>query len=412
MENVKKFVYYLKKSGLRQTMRLVLGHVWGSVRVLLFRSGAKVCWNAKAPEVAFALAGKTVMVFTPSVEWNFLFQRAQQMAHSFAQQPDTAVLFLTTQRHYDSFFAVHAVEPGVFLINECLANRIDQLTRDARKVVSCVYNIAGVPLLVHYHSDQLEYEYVDDLTVTVSGTDDLEEKLRIHRQLLERADLTVATAKKLYDEALQVSRKVVFAPNAADYAFFSAPAEPNPALHKAAQGYTCVLEYYGALASWFDYDLVRAVAERHPDWLWLLIGKKIDNDMERSGIERLPNVRYVPSVPYQELPGCIACADVMTIPFVLNEITAATSPVKLFEYMASKKPILTSDMDECRRYASVRIYHDADSFIRLAEQALAERNDPAYLAQLEREAQENTWSSRARQVLDALQDSEKKELPL
>ena len=59
MENVKKFVYYLKKSGLRQTMRLVLGHVWGSVRVLLFRSGAKVCWNAKAPEVASALAGKT-----------------------------------------------------------------------------------------------------------------------------------------------------------------------------------------------------------------------------------------------------------------------------------------------------------------------------------------------------------------
>ena len=73
MENVKKFVYYLKKSGLRQTMRLVLGHVWGSVRVLLFRSGANLCWNAKALEVASALAGKTVMVFTPSVEWNFLF---------------------------------------------------------------------------------------------------------------------------------------------------------------------------------------------------------------------------------------------------------------------------------------------------------------------------------------------------
>ncbi len=56
--------------------------------------------------------------------------------------------------------------------------------------------------------------------------------------------------------------------------------------------------------------------------------------------------------------------DVMIIPFVLNEITSSTSPVKLFEYMAMKKPIVTTDMLECRKYKSVLIGKNYEDFIK------------------------------------------------
>lgn len=403
MSNVKKFVFYLKKSGFRQTFQLVCSYLWGKLRMALFQAGAKLFWNAKAPALADRLKGQTVMVFTPSVEWNFLFQRAQQMASCYAKQATVSVLFLTTQQHYDHFIAVKEISDGIFLVNASMASRIDAVTQQSKQVVSCVYNISSVDLLNCYHSDQIEYEYVDDLSVTVSQAESLEHKLQIHQKLLEEADLTVATAQKLYEEALPVSKKTILAPNAADYTFFSQKAEMHAKLRDIRSRYDCVLEYYGALASWFDYDLVYRVAERNPNWVWVLIGKKIDNDMERARIETLPNVVYIPAVPYPELPSYIAGSDILTIPFVLNNITESTSPVKLFEYMASKKPIITSDMNECRKYASVHIYHDADSFERLVRQSLEERHDPGYLALLEREAKENTWDSRALQILQALQ---------
>ncbi len=402
MSSIKKFAYYLKKSGLRQTLKLVFSFIWAKLRYVWFKTCAKLFSRRKIKAAAEKCAGKTVMVFTPSVEWFFLFQRAQQMASSYAQQ-GASVIFLTTQRQYDSFIGIKEVKENVFLVNENLAGRVDSICADAEKVVTCVYNIAGIPVSKQYHSDLLEYEYVDDISVTVSGADDLDAAVKVHEEIMHSADLVVATAKKLYDEAQLKCRKVIFSPNAADYEFFSAKAEKNHEFANLQHKYSCVLGYYGALASWFDYDIVRAVAEAHSDWVWLLIGKKIDNDMERSKIEKLPNVIYVPAVPYKELPSYIACCDIMTIPFVLNEITEATSPVKLFEYMASGKPIITSDMNECRNYRSVHIYKDAESFTALAQLALIERSSDEYMALLRQEARENTWYSRAKAVLEALQ---------
>ena len=402
MGNIKKFAYYLKKSGLRQTVSLVFSFLWAKLRYVWFKTCAKLFASSKIADVAEKTVGKTVMVFTPSVEWFFLFQRAQQMATSYAQQ-GAAVIFLTTQRQYDSFVAVKEVSENIFLVNENLACRVNEMCRDADKIVTCVYNIGGIPISKQYRADVLEYEYVDDISVTVSGADDLAAAVKVHDEIMQSADIVVATAKKLYDEAVRKCQKVIFSPNAADYDFFSAPAEKNPTYAHLQEKYACVLGYYGALASWFDYELVRQVAEANPDFCWLLIGKKIDNDMERSKIEKLPNVVYVPAVPYKELPAYIACCDVMTIPFVLNEITAATSPVKLFEYMAAGKPIITSDMNECRNYSSVHIYKDAESFTGLARLALIERSSPEYIELLRKEATENTWHSRAKAVLEEVQ---------
>ena len=404
MNNIRKFAYYLKKSGLRQTLALVLSFIRSKLRYLWFRTCAGLFSGKKLSAAAEKCKGRTVMVFTPSVEWSFLFQRAQQMAHSYAAQ-GAAVIFLTTQRSYDSFIGVKEAEENLFLVNENLAGRLDEVCRDAKKVVTCIYNIAGIPVSKLYRSDLVVYEYVDDISVTVSGADDLSSAVSVHEDILHSADLVVATASKLYEEALQKCRRVIFSPNAADYDFFSAPAEKHPRYAELQAKYSCVLGYYGALASWFDYELVSRVAEAHPDWAWLLVGKKIDNDMERSRIEKLPNVFYAPAVPYTELPSYVACCDIMTIPFVLNDITAATSPVKLFEYMAAGKPVITSDMTECRSYRSVHICSDAHSFIALAELALSRRNDPEYTELLRKEASENTWQSRARAVLEALEEN-------
>ena len=65
---------------------------------------------------------------------------------------------------------------------------------------------------------------------------------------------------------------------------------------------------------------------------------------------------------YTALPGYLQLFDVALIPFVLNDITLATSPLKLFEYFAGGKPVITTPLPECKVFPEVNIVRDAREF--------------------------------------------------
>ncbi len=398
----KKGCYYLKERGLWKTAGLVFRFLLDGIHVLFFAAVFALLMPFRQKKLRAELAGRRVVVFTPTVEWNYLYQRAHQMAACYGAREDTRVLFLSPQRRYDHFFCCKQVGKGIYAINARAAKRLDSLTGDAAQVISCVYNITSAECLSLYRSDRIIYEYVDDLRFIVSKADNFEYYEKKHRELLARADLSVATANALYEEIRPLAKQAVLLPNAVDYDYFSAPAEELPELREKRAGYRCVLAYYGALASWFDYEAVRRSAEDHPDWMWLLIGAVIGDDLERSGVAALPNVTLVPAVPYRKLTAYIASADILTIPFVINDTTRATSPIKLFEYMAAQRPIITSDMPECRKYRSVLRYRSPEELEELVQKALELRGDAEYLETERREALENTWEARCRDELRAL----------
>jgi len=86
----------------------------------------------------------------------------------------------------------------------------------------------------------------------------------------------------------------------------------------------------------------------------------------------------------------------------LNDITASTSPVKIFEYMALHKPIIITDLYECRDYESIMIAKNHDEFIKLLDKALKLKDDKNYIKKLDNEAQENDWSKKAKVIVDAI----------
>lgn len=117
----------------------------------------------------------------------------------------------------------------------------------------------------------------------------------------------------------------------------------------------------------------------------------------------MDNIIIYPAQPYAELPAYISAFDIQTIPFVINGITNATSPVKLFEYMATGKPILTSRLPECLQYRSVTTYYDCEDFMDQVERLMTIREDPEYRAVMDAEAKENTWAARVDEILDAIE---------
>jgi hypothetical protein len=107
-------------------------------------------------------------------------------------------------------------------------------------------------------------------------------------------------------------------------------------------------------------------------------------------------------IDYTKLPRYACHFTVATIPFVMNEITESTSPIKLFEYMAMGHPIVTTGMPECRKYRSVLIGENHADFIRKVDRAIGLRSDPAYLDTLKAEALANTWESKARDIYELI----------
>ncbi len=93
--------------------------------------------------------------------------------------------------------------------------------------------------------------------------------------------------------------------------------------------------------------------------------------------------------------------------FYKNDITDSTSPLKIFEYMALEKPIVTTDITECKNYKSCMVSKDYDEFIRNIDKALKlEIDNKEYFNILRREAEENTWDNRAELIKEALKNLE------
>jgi glycosyltransferase involved in cell wall biosynthesis len=222
------------------------------------------------------------------------------------------------------------------------------------------------------------------------------------RRLLGRADLTLTSSQWLKDFATPFSERIAIIRNGAEYAHFSSP---PPVVFKDSHGRR-VLGYYGALAAWFDAELVRAVAERFRDCLVLLVGH------DQANVARLlrgvSNVRFVGEVSYEKLPYYLHGFDVCLLPFRIVPLTLATNPVKLYEYLSAGKPVVSVALPEVERYGGlVRLAHTAGRFLDEIAAALGASVNPDVQRQRQAFAAEQTWAARARQLIGAVNEATK-----
>src|SRR5690606_13523785 len=124
---------------------------------------------------------------------------------------------------------------------------------------------------------------------------------------------------------------------------------------------------------WFDADLVRAVALANPGALVLLVGR--DTAGVAARLADLGNVQFVGEVPYGELPYWLYGFDACMLPFKVMPLTQATNPVKVYEYLASGKPVVSIDLPEMVQFGGVvRSAADADGFVAGIAAALDEKD--------------------------------------
>jgi glycosyltransferase involved in cell wall biosynthesis len=163
-----------------------------------------------------------------------------------------------------------------------------------------------------------------------------------------------------------------------------------------------VIGYYGAIAHWFDARLVADLARLRPEWRLELVGNTFSSDLRP--LAGLPNVRLLGEMQYAELPRRLARWHCCIIPFVRNELTEATNPVKVYEMLAAGMPVVAVDLPELRPIAAaglIALADDAAGFARKVEALLASQS-PAAVAARREFARQNTWHERYRELQAAM----------
>lgn len=223
-------------------------------------------------------------------------------------------------------------------------------------------------------------------------------------RLARTVDAVVYTAKTLEKGVKALSpRSLCYLPNGVNFRHFEGTDSGAPMEYAALPGPIAL--YVGAIEEWFNFKWLAQAARKLPKVSFVLIGSKKGAE----AFKGIPNVHFLGTRPYADIPRYIRHADVGMIPFDAEghaELVNSIHPLKLYEYMACGLPVVASSWEELRLLKSPAILcRDGAEFEKGLRRALSGRKDRKKFIQY---AKKQDWSSRADRLLAFLKMGGKK----
>ena len=221
--------------------------------------------------------------------------------------------------------------------------------------------------------------------------------------LIGRVDHVVYTAVTLAHHVRGAKpQAATFVPNGADIGhFLRTPDHAKPERPPEYEGIDSpIAVYVGAIASWFDVELLASCAAKLPGVVFVIIGP-VDRDM--SVLEALSNVKLLGRRAYDALPGYLHHADVGLIPFERSALIDGVSPIKLYEYLACGLPVVSTHWAEIERVnPPAALCDDTASFASAVRAAIDSPDAHGDRAKRAAFAQAADWDSRLDLLLEAI----------
>lgn len=361
---------------------------------------------------------RDILVFS-LIDWHFRIQRPQHLSKGLSktgkrvffvsnQFVDTSAPGYSIERLSDAedlyLVKLHVMgapaiyfEPASPETQERIAQSLAELALDFAIVssVALVEHAYWYPITRRLPNSMRVYDCMDHH----EGFGNVSEKLiAIERQMMRESDLVVATSEWLADTARRCNTNVSLVRNAGEYEHF---VNPPAERYSDIQGRK-IIGYFGAIAEWFDLDLVRKTALANPGALVLLVGN--DTVGAKKALEDLGNVVLTGEVPYDRLPYYLHAFDVCLLPFKVNALTQATNPVKVYEYLASGLPVVCVDLPETIQFEGlVDRARTADEFVRMVAERLSDTGIEELQMRRRKFASEQTWDHRAHSLMRAIE---------
>jgi glycosyltransferase involved in cell wall biosynthesis len=195
--------------------------------------------------------------------------------------------------------------------------------------------------------------------------------LRMERRLIDKSDAVIVSSGVLYESKRPAQANIFLVTHGVDVAAFRNACDEKTIVPEEIRSLPRpIIGFYGLIAEWVDLGLIRFLAASRPQWSFVLIGKA---DVDLSPLRGFPNVHLPGRKDYRLLPAYCKGFDVAILPFVINELTLASNPLKLREYLAAGLPVVATPLPEAERLRGlVQLGRGGRQFLEQIESILAE----------------------------------------
>ena len=351
---------------------------------------------------------KPLLLCLSHLRWDFVWQRPQHLLSRAAAEFDVVVFeepiwredavptLEITRRSGGIRVAVPILPWGVWNDEAAAAQRkllerfLDREPSETR--VFWYYTPMAMGFSANVPADAVIYDNMDELSAFRGASPEM---LLNEEELFARADLVFTGGMSLFQAKRGRHPSVHAFPSSIDAAHFGRARRADrkePADQAAIPGPR--LGFFGVIDERLNLDLVEAVAALRPDWNLMMIGPvaKIDP----SSLPQRPNIHWLGSKSYDELPGYLGGWDAGFMPFALNEATRFISPTKTPEFLAAGVPVVSTSITDVinpyGRKGLVEIADSASDVVAAIDRVMA-RPKAAWLQAVDRQLATGSWDA-------------------
>ncbi len=236
--------------------------------------------------------------------------------------------------------------------------------------------------IVYYVVD--EYSSLPDVDVDRIRT--------MEKQILDKADVVFVVSEELLERKSKLNRNTYLSPHGVDTPHFNKSLEDDTPIPEDIRVIKKpVIGFVGLIEKWVDLNLIEYLARARRDLSFVLIGRVVQNI---SGFREFPNVHFLGQREYESIPNYVKYFDACLIPFELNDVIRSSNPLKLKEYLAAGKPVVSVAIREVEKYRDLAyISNNYDEFLHHIQLALDEDSPQKRAARAEAMEKES-WTAK------------------
>lgn len=239
------------------------------------------------------------------------------------------------------------------------------------------------------------------LSVYIS-VDDIRHSLHISRHgerlenaAVQRADITFTTSMELKRLKSTASQNVFYLPNAADVDLFKTSHDDLACPIEIEHIKKPIVIYTGHLDHRIDCELLTRLIKSQPDYVFLFVGPVSIKGDELAALKGLQNVIFTGKRDITELPAFLKYSKCAIIPFKCNDLMKSIYPLKINEYLAAGKPVVSTRFsDDIEQFGQViTMVDNVQEFSEAIQQSIISDSQEKIDMRL-KFVEANTWEAR------------------
>ncbi|MCX7817050.1 MAG: glycosyltransferase [Syntrophales bacterium] len=235
---------------------------------------------------------------------------------------------------------------------------------------------------------------VDDHRHYAKDTFEKDQIEKRYKKVIGQSNVVFTVSKSMQKEMKKFNSEIYYIPNAIPEEVLHHNEPPPPEFSFLKRP---IIGYTGALSMRIDVDLLKFIAKERPNWSIALIGTVPHPKVQE--LFRLENIYWFGPKLYSDIHRFINNFDVCIIPHSVNTFTDYMNPIKLYEYLASGKPIVSTDVAGVDMFRDViEVASSSSEFLYAIEKALNQDSVKKQILRKER-IYIHTWMSRAEEMM-------------